>query len=44
MFARMLLTAVLAVLFAAALADETVAPTTTSFVTPTPSMIGEYFR
>lgn len=40
----MLLTAVLAVLFAAALADETVAPTTTSFVTPTPSMIGEYFR
>ncbi|XP_063686852.1 uncharacterized protein LOC134820409 [Bolinopsis microptera] len=40
----MLLTAVLAVLVAAALADETVAPTTTSFVTPTPSMIGEYYR
>ena len=34
----------LAVLFVAALAEETVPPTTTSFVTPTPYVIGEYHR
>lgn len=35
----------LAVLFVAVLADdETVPPTTTSFVTPTPHLIGEYHR